>query len=281
MKVWLQIRNWIVQRISLGLLITIGSYVLIDTISGGIFGGVEHVTSLQTTAFVRMTDTKQRHLCRVAVHLRDTHHIRMEVDLFDDVLDREKRLALIDRVASVTLRFNFKPTSVVVPGSKVELVSRLEPCHEGDFCLNLDANEFRETYGHLEIHSGLGLSTRSLSSRAVKIGLRAGDPNTDVEVFVHLPDEWDVKRATPPASHVTSFATTRMIWEGDDRYGKSVPTDEGDRAIAENLGIELMLENARLENLETTLMFFLSALFGVGFTMVCEPIITRIQSKKD
>ncbi len=283
MKFWRLLRNWTTHRIFVGLVVTFASYFLIDSISGGIFGGVDDVTSLQTTAFVRMdaASKAERVLCRATFSMRDADNILMEIDLFDDVLDRDQRIQKINQVTSMTLRFNFNPSSIVVPSSKRELSTLVEKCREGDFCLHMDQKLFRETYGHLNIQTGHALSPRSLSTRAIKIGLLAGKASTNVEVFVNLPPEWDVKRATPQANHISSFAGTQMIWEGDDRYGQSVPLAiGGDRAIAENLGIELTLENARLNNLETTLMFFLSALFGVGFTMVCEPLIAMVQPKK-
>ncbi len=103
---------------------------------------------------------------------------------------------------------------------------------ENEYCINLNKKNFQESRGHLYIQTGLSLSFESLSSAAVKIGMLSGKPKTDVEVFVNLPKGWNPKTALPEPDHVSSFAWTRLIWEGDNRYGQSVPLlIGGSRAI--------------------------------------------------
>lgn len=147
-------------------------------------------------------------------------------------------------------------------------------------CLTVTGDTLRESRGHIGVTTGLTVSRSSLSTSSIKLGMLSGHPNTDVELFVDLPRGWNRKSAAPEPDHVASFAWTRLIWEGDDRYGQSVPVPGGNRGIAENLGIDLELESPRLKRIETTLLFFLSALFGAGFALLAECTFAAITKSR-
>ncbi|WP_339075298.1 hypothetical protein [Teredinibacter turnerae] len=266
-------------KLGLGVVLSFVSYIAIDYISGGIIGGDNKPTNMQMTAFIDMKDSinQDKAFYRSEISLRDKDNANLKVSLFDNVLARQERKELIGSVKSLELRFNFKPKNILIPSTKKEVTSLLEQCRaENEFCLKLDGELFKESRGHLYIATGLGVTRQSLSSNSFKVGMLAGKPGTDVEVFLDLPKGWNKRNASPEPAHVSSFAWTRLIWEGDDRYGQSVPKSiGGDRGIAENLGIELELESPSLRRLETTLLFFLSAIFGVGFTLVSEVLIGK------
>ncbi|MEM1190385.1 MAG: hypothetical protein AAGI72_17775 [Pseudomonadota bacterium] len=267
-------------KLGLGIVLSFVSYLAIDFVSGGIIGGDKEITNMQMTAFIKMKDPadQNRAFYRSEISLRDKDNADLTVSLFDNVLTRRERKELINSVESLVLRFNFKPEKIVIPSTKKEVTSLLEQCRaENENCLRVDEELFKESRGHFYITTGLGVSRQSLSSNSFKVGMLAGRAETDVEVFIDLPKGWNKRSASPEPANVSSFAWTRLIWEGDDRYGQSVPRSiGGDRGIAENLGIELELESPSLKRTETTLLFFLSAIFGVGFTLVSEVLVGKV-----
>jgi hypothetical protein len=272
-------------KLILGCVISLISYVFIDNISGGIIGGDTEVTNMQMTAFVKMLDPadQDKAFYRSEISLRDKENAFLTVSFFDNVLIRSQRKKLIASVDSLFLRFNFKPISIIIPSTKKDITSMIEDqCRaDNEFCLRLDRTLFAESRGHLYINSGLGVSKQSMSSTSFKIGMLAGKAGTGVEVFVDLPRGWNKRNASPEPTHVSSFAWTRLIWEGDNRYGQSVAKSfGGDRGIAENLGIELELESPKLRRLETTLLFFLSAVFGVGFALISEVFFVKVLANR-
>jgi hypothetical protein len=135
--------------------------------------------------------------------------------------------------------------------------------------LKLDRTLVQESRGHIDIDTGLGISRTSLSSAAVKLGVVAGQPATDIETTVDLPDGWLPSSPLPEPTHVSNFAWTRLTWKSDDAQGVSSPQG-ANRAIEPSIGILLPILNSRLKTVETTLLFFLSAIFGVGFTLLAE-----------
>lgn len=281
----LHIMKRIPYKLVLGGVISLISYVLIDNISGGIIGGDTEVTNMQMAAFIEMSDPadQDKVFYRSEISLRDKENVLLTVSLFDNILIRSQRKKLIASVDSLVLRFNFKPVSIIIPSTKNDITSMIEDkCRaDNEYCLRLDRTLVAESRGHLYINTGLGVSKQSMSSTSFKIGMLAGKADTNVEVFVDLPSGWNKRNASPEPTHVSSFAWTRLIWEGDDRYGQSVPKSiGGNRGIAENLGIELELESPKLRRLETTLLFFLSAVFGVGFTLISEVFFGKILANR-
>jgi hypothetical protein len=262
----------LLHKAILGALLAVGSFVCIDYVSGGLFAGSSGVTNAQVSVFMCESDstTDGRMAFRAKFSLRSMNALKLGFSAFDQVLDRARRKALIDGCHSIVLRMNFLPTSIVAPASNKDLKPLLEKnCRPQEYCLKLDRTLVQESRGHIDIDTGLGISRTSLSSAAVKLGVVAGQPATDIETTVDLPDGWLPSSPLPEPTHVSNFAWTRLTWKSDDAQGVSSPQG-ANRAIEPSIGILLPILNSRLKTVETTLLFFLSAIFGVGFTLLAE-----------
>lgn len=267
----------------LGLVIVVTTFVLIDYISGGLFGGPSSTTNAQVTLFMceGKRTPESRLSFRAKFSLRVPQDIRLTLSAFDQIMDLPTRRKLVDECKSMTVRFNFLPKSVVVPSSKTELTSTLKRCREEDYCLKIDEALMKESRGHLEVNTGLGVTSTSLSTAAIKLGILSGQPNTTVEVTADLPDGWLPTSPLPEPSHVSSFAWSMLAWRSDDAQGMSVPNANGEgRSIAPSVGILLPMQSSRLKTIETTLLFFLSALFGLGFTLLAEWAVSLVAARR-
>ena len=265
----------VTPKVVLGLIVAVVSFVAIDYVSGGIFRGAPDETNLQVAMFIgrQPLPPDVRTGFRAKFYLRDLDNVRLELSAFDQVMERAKRVALIDNTESIVIRLNFEPKSITIPSTKKELLPSLEKdCRKAVHCLTLDRTLVQESRGHFEIATGLPVTKTSLSSAALKFGVISEQPNTDVEAVVHLPDGWNPTSPMPEPTHVSSFSWTRLTWKGSEDQGISMSAGN-DRAIASTLGVRLPIQNAKLRTLETTLLFFLSAIFGAGFTLVAEWLV--------
>lgn len=267
----------------LGLAIAVITFVLIDYVSGGLFGGPRSTTSAQVTVFMCGSEwiPENKLAFRAKFSLQAPEDIRLTLSAFDQVMDLPTRRRLVDDCKHMTVRFNFFPKSVVIPGSKRDLTSTLERCREEDYCLKIDETLLKESRGHFEVRTGLSVSRTSLSTAAVKLGVISGQPNTSIEATADLPDGWIPTSPLPEPTHVSNFSWTKLVWTSDDVQGMSVPNAKGaGRSIAPTIGILLPIQSSRLKTIETTLLFFLSALFGLGFTLLAEWAVAFVTTPK-
>jgi hypothetical protein len=261
-------------KATLGFAIVLLSFVALDYVSGGVFRATSDDTNLQVTVFLQGTHAPDSRLSfRAKFSMRRLRNVQLQISAFDQVLDRGVRRALLNATNSMVIRLNFKPRSITLPGTGTELIASLKNCREHEYCLTLDRAQLQQSRGHLEIDTGVPLAKTSLSSAVAKLGVISGQPSTDVEAVVDLPDGWHPTAPMPDPTHVASFAWTKLTWRADPDRGISIPI-KSERAIAQTIGVQLPIQNARLAQIETTLLFFLSAIFGVGFTLASDWLVS-------
>lgn len=100
----------------------------------------------------------------------------------------------------------------------------------------------------------------------------------DIALEISLPDRSFPGSVVPDPDQIIGSARTLVFFEGSDRFGPSTPTVDG-RAIAETLGVKLQYIFPAKAKLEDILLFFVSALFGIGSTFLVEGLLAYRNAK--
>lgn len=274
-------------KLIIGIVIAGASFLSIDYVTGGILTGGEPSTKLLMEASI-ISDPSSEATDKISfatkISLRDKQNIQLTFVLYDKILELYKRRQLVASAQKVKLWFSFVPISISLPNSEeniAPLIAKKQCGPSYKYCVEVDKSALNNFRGGLVIQTGLGLSKLSLSSYGLKIGVLSRQPGTDIDVSLDLPKDWFPSNVLPSPTHAASFVSRRLYWEGNDRYGKDMPLpNSGNRAIAENLGIDLEIENPRLKAIETTLLFFLSAIFGAGFALITEWIFSKAMKSR-
>ena len=265
------------NRVALGFTLAIIAFLSLERISGGgLWGSESQVPKLSIAVFLKCenypTDLAKRNFTS-KLSLRSESGIIATISAFGQELDRAKRRSLVYSCESMTIRTNFKPENIILPGPREEESnSIIENCRINEYCFNLPPEEYAKYRGQVLIQTGQYPIKESMSTRAVQIAVSAGQPSVDSQLELDLPNNYVPESVIPPPNHMISLGWIKMYWEGSDKFGRTAPKGSN-RGRLEDIGVNLRYSDPKLKRIESSLIFLFSALFGVGFTIVIESLI--------